>query len=180
MHQEHRPLADRRPRESDARATTPAFVESVIEEVPVPEKHTTGSAASGRSPGISYGVHGADFSASSAKRSGGWVWVPMWVLFLLLGVALGYLARSAASGEADYSLALAVQKSGESLLLQWNNESPLILQAQRGVLEVHDGAYAKTLELDATHLRNGKLTLTDETGAVSFHLTVFLETRHLV
>jgi hypothetical protein len=134
------------------------------------------------SPGHFSNAQGVAYAVTTPARSrlGAWMWIPLSFIFLLLGVALGYLAalnvgpRGAAAGAPDYSLSLAVLKSGDSLLLQWNGESLLVRKADRGVLEIHDGGYAATKDLDATQLRGGRLTFRNSTDSVSFHLTVYL------
>ncbi len=108
------------------------------------------------------------------------MWIPLSFIFLLLGVALGALAElnlgpgRASAGAADYSLSMAVLKSGDTLSLRWNGDSPVIRRAERGVLEIHDGDYAKITDLDITQLRNGNIIFRNQTGTVSFRLTVFV------
>jgi hypothetical protein len=161
---EHKPASDWRHRGRSARALAPAPQEEPLEE-----------AAGIESPGHAYAV-----TTPARSRMGTWMWFPLSFIFLLLGVALGYLAaltvgpRGAGNAPADYALALAVQKSGENLLLRWNAASPLINGADHGVLEIRDGGYATTVDLDSTSLRNGKIIFGNKTDAVDFHLTVFV------
>lgn len=160
---ERRPLTDRRPRGARALAWT------------APENQVEEAAAAPEPPGHAYAV-----TTPARSRLGSWMWIPLSFIFLLLGVALGYLAalnvgpRSAASGATDFSLSMAVLKSGDTLSLRWNGEAPLIRKAERGVLEIHDGDYAKIVDLDTTQLRNGNLLFRNQTAAVSFHLVVYL------
>jgi hypothetical protein len=120
------------------------------------------------------------YAITTPSRLGSWIWFPLSFLFLLLGVALGYLValnvqpRAVAAAAADYSLSVAVLKTGQTLSLQWNSDAPVIRKAERGVLEIHDGGYAKIVDLDAPALRNGKLTFQNSTNTVSFRLTVYL------
>jgi hypothetical protein len=162
---ERRPLTDRRQRGSRAMVRS------------APESESGAAEAAGHFSG----TPGSAYSATSPARSrmGTWMSIPLSFIFLLLGVALGYLAlnvgpRGAAAGAQDYSLSLAVLKSGDSLLLEWNGESPVIRKAERGVLEIHDGGYAATKDLDFTQLRSGRLTFHNSTDSVNFHLTVYL------
>jgi hypothetical protein len=160
---ERRPLTDRRPR--GARALVWAAPANDLEE----------EAAAPETPGHAYAI-----TTPARFRLGTWMWIPLSFIFLLLGVALGYLAalnvgpRNSASGAPDYSLSMAVLKSGDTLSLRWNGESPLARRAERGVLEIHDGDYAKIVDLDTTQLRNGNILFRNQTSAVSFHLVVFL------
>ncbi len=117
------------------------------------------------------------------SRLGGWMWFPLSFIFLLLGVALGYWAalgmfpRIPANIAPEYSLALAAKKSSGGLTVEWNADSPAVRNAERGVLEVRDGKYAKAVDLDAAQLRGGKLAFQNESNKVSFHLTVYLNSR---
>lgn len=130
---------------------------------------------------------GQSYSTARPARSrmGGWMWYPLSFVFLLFGVALGALGmsywvvgpRATLNGAQDYSLALAVAKSGENLAVKWNGESQAIRNADRGVLEVHDGGYAKTVDLDGAQLRGGKLAFQNVSDAVSFRLTVYINSR---
>jgi hypothetical protein len=162
---ERRPLTDRKPRGARALVwAAPENPEDKVEEAAGPE-----------TPGHAYAI-----TTPARSRLGAWMWIPLSFIFLLLGVALGYLAalnvgpRSAAGGATDFSLSMAVLKSGDTLSLRWNGESPLIRKAERGVLEIHDGDYAKIVDLDTTQLRNGTIIFRNQTGGVSFHLVVYL------
>ncbi len=168
---ERRPLTERRPR--GARGLVRAARESTVEEASLSEDSGLSHFASAQ--GAAYAI-----TTPARSRLGAWMWIPLSFIFLLLGVVLGALAelnvgpRGTSAAATDYSLALAVLKTGEDLSVRWNGESGLIGKAERGVLEIHDGGYAKVVNLDGTQLRNGKLTFHNATGSVSFHLTVYL------
>ena len=168
---ERRPLADRRPRSRSGRA----LVRPVSENVDgAADEESLGQL--GNPLGVAYAI-----TTPARSRLGTWMWLPLSFIFLLLGVALGYLAalnvqpRGAAADAENYSLSMAVLNSGDDALsLRWNGESPLIRKADHGVLEIHDGDYAKTMDLDATQLRNGNIVFRNQTGTVSFRLTVYV------
>ena len=128
-------------------------------------------------------AHAYAMTTPARSRLGGWMWIPLSFIFLLLGVALGYLAasnvspRGALAGSSDYSLSLAVQQADDSLSVRWNGDSPAIRNADRGVLEIHDGTFAKTVDLDAAQLRGGRVAFHNATDTVSFHLTVYMNSR---
>lgn len=166
---ERRPLTDRLSRSRSGRAIARPASED-------PAAHPAGEVAEPFAQ--------AQLSAPPARaRIGGWMWIPLSFIFLLLGVALGYLAalnvgpRGAVGVTGDYSLSLTVLKSEGTLSVRWNGESPAVRRAERGVLEVHDGGYAKTVDLDAAQLRSGKLAFHNVSDMVSFHLTVYLTER---
>lgn len=166
---EHRPLTDRSSRgrgRALAQSARGARAAEAAASLELAETSDYGDAALPKRPGL-----------------GGWTLFPLSFIFLLLGVALGYWAalgmspRAALTGAPDYSLALAARKSSDGLTVQWNGDSPVIRNAARGVMEVHDGGYAKAVDLDAAQLRGGKLAFQNATNTVSFHLTVYLNSR---
>jgi hypothetical protein len=167
---ERRPVTDRRPRYRGGRALVRAVSENdFVEE------------ADGENLGNSGGAQGVAYAITTPARSriGPWMWIPLSFIFLLLGVALGYLAAlnvqpRGAAGAANYSLSMTVLETGDTLSLRWNGESPVIRKADRGVLEIHDGDYAKVMDLDAPQLRNGTIVFRNQTKMVSFRLTVYL------
>jgi hypothetical protein len=172
---ERRPLTERRPRgqELQAAAEPEAFLEQTRMD-PARFGFAPGF-AQGAPPGLAYAI-----TTPPRSRLGSWMWIPLSFIFLLLGVALGYLAalnvqpRGGSAAAADYSLSMAVLKTGDALSLQWNADAPVIRRAERGELEIHDGDYSKTVPLDASKLRNGKLTFQNSSNAVTFRLTVNL------
>jgi hypothetical protein len=177
---EHRPLTEKKQR-TPFEPNRPA-PENAVEEAPGPS-HFQSPPNPGpryqdpyRDPDIPYAT-----TAPARSRGGGWtLMIPLSFVFLLLGVALGYLAalnvgpKGVISGAGEYSLSMTVTKTGDTLSLRWNGDSPLIRKAERGVLEIHDGEYAKVMDLDATQLRNGNIIFRHQTGMVSFRLTAYL------
>ena len=112
-----------------------------------------------------------------------WMWIPLSFVFLLLGVLLGFQAamtvstRASANAGAEFSLALTVAKTGDNLTVRWNREAPAIRGAQRGVLEIDDGAYSKPVELDAANLQNGSIVYRNTSETVRFRLSVYQNAR---
>jgi hypothetical protein len=121
-------------------------------------------------------------SAKSRVR-GGWVWIPLSFVFLLLGVVLGFQAaltmggKGVGAGTIDYSLGLTVNKEGTNLSVKWDREAPAIKAAQKGVLEIEDAGYTKPVDLDAAQLRNGSILFTNSSRTVRFRLIVYPQAR---
>jgi hypothetical protein len=167
---ERRPLTDKKPR--GARELVRATPEEFLEEAPAPEPELQSYFANPPTP--AYAI-----TTPSRSRLGAWMWIPLSFIFLLLGVALGALAElnlgpRGGAGGADYSLSMSTERTGDTLSLRWSGDSPLIRKAERGVLEIHDGDYAKITDLDVTQLHNGNIIFHNRTGSVSFRLTVYL------
>jgi len=115
--------------------------------------------------------------ASNPRHS--WIWMPLAFVFLLLGAVLGYQAavnmrsRVVAGSPRDYSLSLSVVKTGGNLTVRWDGQSAAVRAAQRGLLEIDDSGYTKSVELDAAQLLNGSLIYRNSTKTVHFRLTVY-------
>ncbi len=165
-----RPLTERGPRERRPRARAaadPAEAEAI---------------QAGKAAGQAVG--NADPAPTPARsRLGAWIWIPLSFLFLLLGVALGFQAassmgmRARVSEPQDFSLGLKVATAGDNLKVQWNPEAPQIRAAQRGVLEIEDGAYSKPVDLDAALLQSGSIIYRNTSNAVHFRLIVYMNER---
>jgi hypothetical protein len=111
------------------------------------------------------------------SKGRGWLWVPLSFVFLLVGLMLGYEASVMMNAPPEeksdaFGLALSVTKSGDNLYVKWNREAPAIRAAERGVLIIEDGTFAKTLELDATQLQNGSVVYRHYSPGVRFMLQV--------
>jgi len=115
-----------------------------------------------------------EVSSKSRWRSA--IWVPLSFVFLLLGVALGLmiaLTRGPGHSEAsDFSLGLTVVKADENLSVKWDRSAAAVRAAQRGVLEIEDGKFTKSVDLDAAQLSNGSIVYRNSSPTVRFRLTV--------
>jgi len=113
------------------------------------------------------------------RLRGGWVWIPLSFIFLLLGtiigfqVALSVTSSPVASLEANpFDLRLTATPSAGSIHLQWDRHAPAITGAKKATLFISEGGKEKAVELDAAHLRNGSVVYRKATGEVTFRLDV--------
>jgi hypothetical protein len=109
-----------------------------------------------------------------------WAWLIACAVVLLIGSAAGFtsalmmMARSEAPSAGDpYSLALTVSKVDDSLHLRWGQRVQAVQSAQRGALEISDGSYSKTVELDESQLHNGSVIYHNLTKQVRFRLIIY-------
>ena len=116
----------------------------------------------------------------SLRLRGGWVWVPLSFIFLLLGTVLGFqVALSVRSQitstprQDPYALSLTASASADSVHLRWDRQSPAIRKAQRGVLVISENGTEKRVDLDVGHLRNGSVIYRRASEDVGFRLEVF-------
>lgn len=131
------------------------------ERIPIPEAPEFGEAAPSR-------VHG------------GWVWIPLSFIFLLLGIVLGFqialsVSRSqkATEQQADpYALELTAVEFGESLHLKWNNSLPAFRNASSGVLHIQDGNNTKTVEITREDISRGGILYKHASPEVLFRLEI--------
>ena len=146
---------------SGARFTGDPYIETLVPEVHPPER-----------PPVPYLL--ARPVRSVLRNS--WVWIPLSLIFLLLGVILGFqltLTMNRAGEVRDYSLALSVAKVGDNLVVRWNPDAPLVRAADRGELEIIDRGMSKPVTLDRANLANGSITVQRASGNVRFRLSVF-------
>ncbi len=152
-----RPLTERKPRMREMR---PAAGESFA---PEPSEQ----------PELTYAV------APAARSRLGRAWIPLSFLSLLVGVVLGFQfamtmgSRTSGGDPRDVSLALSVAKTDDNLSVKWNRGATAIRTAQRGLLEIEDGGYTKSVDLDAAQLKNGSILYRNSSSTVRFRLVVY-------
>ena len=118
--------------------------------------------------------------ASPNKRlRGGWVWIPLSFIFLLLGVLLGFQAaltmapRASENRTPDFGLGLSVSRTDNNLSVKWDRDSAAIHAALRGTLDIRDGNYSKSVPLDAAQLQNGNILYRNSSNSIRFQLVVY-------
>lgn len=160
-----RSLQERRPRQRELQtlAATPLF-DSLEDPVASPTS---------RGPGPAYAV---TLPSNSRLRSS--IWIPLSFVFLVFGIALGFMIAlsrppSASTISAgDFSLGLSVSKEEDNLRVQWDPLSAAVRAAQRGSLEIQEAGLSKVVDLDPANLQSGKITVQKQTDSVHFKLTV--------
>ncbi|MBZ5601977.1 MAG: hypothetical protein LAO79_06700 [Acidobacteriia bacterium] len=111
------------------------------------------------------------------------IWIPLSFVFLLFGIALGMMVSltrvpgGSRAGAEDFSLGLSISKNDDNLSVRWDRQSPAIHTAQRGVLEIEDGSYTKSVDLDTAQLQNGSIIYRNSSGTVRFRLIVYPRAR---
>jgi hypothetical protein len=122
---------------------------------------------------------GSSLARSRRPVRGGHVWIPLAFIFLLLGVLVGFQAaltmapKISDNATKDFSLGLSVSKAAENLSVHWDRQALAVRTAPRGVLEIEDGSYKKSVELDTAQLQNGALLYRNSSNAVKFRLVVY-------
>ncbi len=132
--------------------------------------------------------HPATDQTAVPKRTlrlrGGWLWIPLSFIFLLMGTVLGFqVALSVRSKVVDtppvnpYALQLTATPSAESVHLRWDRNAPAVQNAENGRLVIEEDGRIKNVDLDAGHLRNGSVIYRQAGDRVSFRLELFLKER---
>jgi hypothetical protein len=107
------------------------------------------------------------------------LWVAIAFLFLLVGAVAGFevwqilRGRIPIAAPREFSLALHVAPDGDGLAVRWDPAAPAIRNAKSGVLQIEDGGYSETVDLDSAHLRNSGLLYRNSSSSVRFRLTVY-------
>jgi hypothetical protein len=159
------------------------FPETTPLEFPFGRRELTGEEPAPRRSFPEPGPRLGDSAPAASKPRGNWVWIPLSFIFLLLGAALGYQAavnmsgRTTAGSPQDYLLSLSVMKTGGNLTVRWDGQSAAVRASPRGLLEIDDSGYTKSVQLDAAQLQNGSLIYRNSTKTVHFRLTVYPKAR---
>jgi len=105
------------------------------------------------------------------------IWLVAAFVFLLLGVLLGYEASriTAPRRASDFAVSLAVERSGENLMVHWNRDAPAVRSASSGLLEIDDGGEMKRMELDRANLSGGSFIYRNASEKVRFRLVMYLD-----
>jgi len=173
-----RPLGERRPRVRQMRAE-----ETRAEEETSPREARAGWGDPRTSVPADAASEAAGAPPAKPRLRGGWIWIPLSFVFLLLGVLLGFQSaltmgnKSSTAVPADFSLGLLVTRADENLAVKWNRDAPAVRTAQKGLLEIEDGGYAKPVDLDQAHLQGGSIIYRNSTSNVHFRLIVYLNGR---
>ena len=124
--------------------------------------------------------------AEASKLRASRIWLPLSVVFLLVGILAGFQAAmrvgpQAFGGLDPYHLSLTVVPAGSDLQVKWDRQSPVIRKALRGILTIDDGNYHKPIELDADRLQAGsEVVYRHYSNQVRFHLELFLKNSNSV
>lgn len=87
-------------------------------------------------------------------------WIPLLVAFLLAGMLLGFWSANVwrpRAASPTLALGLAMAESGGNLTIRWNANAPAIKASRKGLLEIRDGQFQKSVELDGSQLRTGSI-----------------------
>jgi hypothetical protein len=121
---------------------------------------------------------------SASKFRASWIWLPLSFVFLLVGVFLGFQLGvgmgprgTASAANADLTLGLVVTRAEDNLSIRWNRDALAIRSAQKGLLEIEDGGFAKPVDLDQAHLLNGSIIYRHSSDTVRFRLIVYVNSR---
>lgn len=189
----HRPMMDRLPRsERGPRRREPrGYGSNELESIPTPQPLQEIARAEYQDPyaqadPMRSSLAGTAYATTLPPRSrfNSSVWIPLSFVFLLFGVALGYLisvsAKSATRGAndpQDFALGLSVMKSDDNLTVKWDRYAPAIRAALDGLLEIEENGVTKPVALNSTNLQTGSVVVEKPTHSVRFRLTVHPQAR---
>jgi hypothetical protein len=136
-----------------------------------------------------------DFSTMAAHAEapkskgvrGGWVWIPLSFIFMLLGVVVGFqIALSMRPKQPAnpwieaWDMSLQVKKTGEELTVTWDPLAPSIRNANRGALIIQSRDETRTIDLRASQLQGGSVIYRGVPDRVIFRLEVYPRERSVV
>ena len=141
-------------------------------------------------PGPDYGEPSVPAQVEAPKGKGvrgGWVWIPLSFIFMLLGVVVGLpIALSmrpkqpANPGMEAWDMALSVKKTGEELTVTWDPLAPAVRNANRGALIIQSRTETQTIDLKGSQLQGGSVIYKGVPERVIFRLEVYPRERIVV
>lgn len=182
---------ERRPRNRARGSQAPLFAEPIEEPAAetVPQAMDEPSQYSDRYADpepIRGSLAGSAYATTLPTRSrfGAGSWIPLSFVFLLFGLALGYMIALASghgsrvSGDPqDFDLGLSVSRTDDNLTVHWDRNAPAIRAAAEGVLEIEENSITKPVPLSAANLQGGTVVVQKPTHSVRFRLTVHPQAR---
>lgn len=118
---------------------------------------------------------------------GGWVWIPLSFIFMLLGVVVGFqIALSMRPKQPAnpwleaWDMTLQVKKTGEELAVTWDPLAPAVRNASRGALIIQSREETRTIELRGPQLQGGSVIYRGVPERVIFRLEVYPRERAVV
>jgi hypothetical protein len=117
--------------------------------------------------------------ALKTRPRGGWVWLPLSFIFLLLGVLLGFQAaltlRPQTPAADPFAVGLTVARESDNLNVRWDRQAPAIRTAVQGLLVIEDGGASRRVSLSADQLQTGSVVYPHTAGEVRFRLELTLK-----
>lgn len=118
---------------------------------------------------------------------GGWVWIPLSFIFMLLGVVVGFqIALSMRPKQPAnpwleaWDMAFQVKRAGEELAITWDPLSPAVRNASRGALIIQSREETRTIDLRGSQLQGGSVVYRGVPDRVVFRLEVYPRERVVV
>jgi hypothetical protein len=100
----------------------------------------------------------------------------LWLVLIAVVVGTWAFVRTRSgpprSSPASAALELKVERSDGRLVLKWNREAEVVLDAQKATLTITDGDHTEDVPLDLGQLRGGSVVYAPLTGDVTFRLEV--------
>ena len=142
---------------------------------------------SGRALEYSSGQAAVAEAPKSKGVRGGWVWIPLSFIFMLLGVAVGFqIALSMRPKQPAnpwleaWDMTLQVKKTGEELTVTWDPLAPAVRTANRGALIIQSRDETRTIDLRGSQLQGGSVIYRGVPDRVIFRLEVYPRERVVV
>lgn len=169
-----------------------SYRQNAFEQAATIEASSAGSApvtapAADYSPGPTLGSSMETGTAKSKGVRGGWVWIPLSFIFMLLGVVVGFqIALSMRPKQPvnawmeAWDMTLAVKKTGEELTVTWDPLAPAVRNANRGALIIQSRTETQTIDLKGSQLQGGSVIYKGVPERVIFRLEVYPRERVVV
>lgn len=116
-----------------------------------------------------------------------WVWLPLSLVFLVVGLVVGFqgammlnqtdIERAALQ---TLSMGLSARLENGKAVLRWNRNAPAIRHALSGTLRILDGDSSKLISLDTRQLQHGTVIYMSAESPVNFRLEVTTDQKTVI
>ena len=101
---------------------------------------------------------------------GGWLWAIPATLALII---VGLLVKEKFLAPASEPFSFRVYDGGQTVQLEWDQNSPGVRDSSRAIVDVKDGTASARYTLTADQLHEGKMTYFRHSGDLEFRMTVY-------
>ncbi|MBM3788208.1 MAG: hypothetical protein FJW30_28035 [Acidobacteria bacterium] len=131
------------------------------------------------------------FAMASERKGksirGGWVWIPLSFIFMLLGTVVGFqIALSMRPKQPSnpwveaWDMALTVRQNGQELQVVWDPLAPAVRNSSRGTLFIQTRTDTHNVELRGSQLQAGSVIYRSVPERAIFRLEVYPRDRSVV
>lgn len=160
------------------------YEEPIFAPAPVPQPQVVESAPV---TAPTFGMAAEPPSNRKKNVRGGWVWIPLSFIFMLLGTVIGFqIALSMRPRQPTnawleaWDIALTVKQNNAELIISWDPLAPAVRNSSRGVLYIQTRTDTHNVELRGPQLQAGSVIYRSVPERAVFRLELYPRERSAV